>query len=272
MQFIKSGMVVTLKQYWFVTAYLLMYAVSPFLNCAIRSMSKRMHLLCCCVLMGIFSVLHNLVYISDFGHIVGGYSFLWFCVLYVTAAYLRLHVPVVSARRKYVLAYFVFVAAIAVEHIAACYITPLIFGKVMFERLFSSYNSIMTTAASISLLLAMRTVRIKSGRLTGVISFFAPLAFGVYLIHDHPAVRPLLWHWLAPNSTSGSVCMLPYMLICVLSIFVVCCLIEWIRQLSFRVCRINGKVDQLCDRVQAKISDWLAVEKRNSTVEIQSER
>lgn len=40
-ELIKHCMVFTLDRYWFITAYLLMFIVFPFLNCAIRSMDKK---------------------------------------------------------------------------------------------------------------------------------------------------------------------------------------------------------------------------------------
>ena len=41
MQFLKNCLVVTMGRYWFVTAYVLMYIVSPFLNRAIHAMDKK---------------------------------------------------------------------------------------------------------------------------------------------------------------------------------------------------------------------------------------
>lgn len=50
----EAAMVLTRKQYWFITAYLLLLAISPFLNMAMDAMSQKIHLLCCSVLVGIF--------------------------------------------------------------------------------------------------------------------------------------------------------------------------------------------------------------------------
>ena len=261
MVLIKSGLVVTMRQYWFVTAYLLMYAVSPFLNCAIRAMNQKMHLLCCCVLMGIFSVLHNLVYISDFGNVLGGSSFLWFCVLYIVVAYIRFYVPTETKHRKCALAvYAVCVVLIAGERFAAYWITPKIFGQVLMESLFYSNNSILTTAAAISLFMAMRTVSVKRRVLARFVDFFAPLAFGVYLIHDHANVRPMLWSLLKPYSFAESPWMIPYCLLCVAGIFTACCLIEWVRQQMFRLCGIKRLVERCCDRIQGHVQAWLGAE------------
>ena len=80
-ELIKCGLVVTMDRYWFVTDYILLYCLFPILNHAIRSMNQKQHFLSCAVLLLIFSVVPNIVYIVDFSGINGGYSLTWFCVL-----------------------------------------------------------------------------------------------------------------------------------------------------------------------------------------------
>jgi surface polysaccharide O-acyltransferase-like enzyme len=254
-ELIKSGMVITLKQYWFVTAYLLLYLVSPFLNRAILAMSKKLHLLCCIVLLVVFSVMHNLVYINDFGGVNGGGSFLWFCVLYVVSAYLRIHVP--STRwgwKRPLLLYITCIVIIAGERFLAYYITPFIFGRVALTSLFYSYNSIFTTLASLSLFQCFRAITIHSNR---IIQVCAPLSFGVYLIHDNRFIRPLLWNFLCPAKYDKSWLMIPYIMAGVIIIFFICLLIEFVRQKLFRLLRINNILGKTCDHIQNKIQLWL---------------
>lgn len=255
---LRNFLPITMRRYWFVTAYLLMYAVSPFLNCAIQEMNRKTHLLCCVVLMGIFSVLHNLVYISDFGNVLGGSSFLWFCVMYMVAAYIRLYVPVQEKHRSGGFAVYAICAVlIAAERFAAYYITPQIWGQVMMESLFYSNNSILNTAAAIALFMAMRTVVVKGRIVNSLIAFLAPLAFGVYLIHDHPALRPLLWQRLNPAALAESPWMIPYALLCVVGIFTICCFLEWLRQQVFRIIGIDKFVNGVSKKIQNRAQLWL---------------
>lgn len=258
---VKYGMVISQKIYWFVTAYLLMYAVSPFLNCAVRSMGRKMHLLCCVILLGIFSVAHNLIYISDFGNVLGGSSFLWFCILYIVAAYIRLYVPVVCQHKgKWLAAYGICALMIAVERFVAYAVTPLLFGRVFLESFFYANNSIMNTVAAISLFMAFRSMEIKNDWLQRIIRFAAPLSFGVYLIHDHPAVRELLWRYLNTTAFADSPWMLPYALLCVLVIFLTCILVERLRKWLFQVMRIDMVIKCLAGNVQNRAEAWLCTE------------
>lgn len=75
-EFLKSFLIITMKRYWFVTAYLFIYIVALFLNLAIHNMSKKYIFLCCTVLLSVFSAISNVIYINDFSGINGGYSFL----------------------------------------------------------------------------------------------------------------------------------------------------------------------------------------------------
>ena len=260
----QSGMVVSMSQYWFVTAYLLMYAVSPFLNCAIQAMARTKHLLCCMVLVGIFSVAHNVVYINDFGGVRGGSSFLWFCILYMIAAYFRLYLMRgrMSAKRLF-FAYLLCALVIAAERVAAQYITPMIFGRVALNSLFFSYNSIFTLAASCFLFLCFRELSISNQRVCRIISAVAPLAFGVYLIHDNRFVRPILWEALNPTAYAESPWLLLYMALCVIGIFAICCVMEKLRQIIFTQCRIDVLVTNWSDRVQGTALQRLETTAKN---------
>lgn len=252
----KSILVISLKRYWFVTAYVLMYAVSPFLNCTIRAMDQRTHLLCCCTLMGIFSVLHNMIYISDFGGINGGYGFLWFCILYIVAAYFRLYIPRRIQHQKWMLPGYLCAALfICGERFFAYWITPHIFGAVKLTSLFYSYNSIMNVLAALCLFQFFRGVTVQHTFTKKLIAFFAPHTFAVYLISDHTMLRPVLWSWLHPSSCYASPWMVFYVLACVAGIFLVCCAVEWCRKTLCAKAGITDWIAKLCRKIQSKIYD-----------------
>lgn len=250
-ELIKHTMVFTLDRYWFITAYLLLYMVSPFLNCAIRAMSRKTHLMCCCTLLLLFSVLHNIVYICDFGDVQGGYSFLWFCILYIVAAYFRSHVTT-KIKHGGILFYILSVLCICGERFAAYYITPYIFGKVQLTSLFYSYNSIVMVIASLALFQFFRGLEIHSERLTKCITGIAPLTLTVYLIHEHDSLRMVIWDYLHPGKYYDKPWLIFYVILCVIIIFCGCCIIEWVRKKVTIVTGIAGKIAKLCDMIQWK--------------------
>lgn len=254
-ELMKCGMVFTLKRYWFVTAYLLLYAVFPFLNAAIRGMNRHQHLMCCCVLFGLLSLLSNIVYISDFSGANGGSSFLWFCVLYLVAAYFRLYVPERVVRQRWMLpGYIACCLIICCERFAAYAITPHIFGTIKLSSLFYANNSIMILPASLFLLQFFRGLHIRGAFASKATGFTAPLAFAVYLIHDNPTMRPVLWRWIDHPSRAESPLLIIWVLLTAVCIFAVCCLIEYLRKQLFTHLHISSTVDRSCDRIQTSIS------------------
>ena len=257
-EFIKCALVFTMKQYWFVTAYLLLYMVSPFLNCALQAMSQKKHFLCCIVLLTVFSGLHNLIYICDFGGISGGYSFLWFCVLYVLASYIRFYGSgSVRGSKKWCFLYFSAILVVAGERLFAHYITPYILGRVALTSLFYSYNAIPMVVASFCLFQCFRSIEIENRLLCKWIGRLAPLAFGVYLIHDNRMVRSVLWDALHLANYTDSPWLLLYIFVCTCAIFGICCAIEWIRQVCFVETGFATTIAKICDNIQMKFSQWL---------------
>lgn len=241
------------ERYWFVTVYFLMYLVSPLLGRAIAAMSKRTHFLCCCILLGIFCAADTVAAFTGGTWADDGTSLGWFCVMYLTGAYLRLHVPTVPRHRWGFAVYAGCTIAVALSRFLAIIVTVRCFGRPSHTSLFYDFTSLLVIPASIGLFLAIRTIHVgnKAGKL---ISFLAPLSFGVYLIHDHPSVRPLLWRWLKPYALADSLWMLPYAAVCIVGIFSVCCGIEWVRQKLFAMLGIQKWLDRSCDRIQSKFS------------------
>ena len=254
-ELIKCGMVFTMKQYWFVTAYLLLYAAFPFLNAMIRGMNKQQHLMCCLVSLGLFSILSNLVYISDFGGVNGGSSFLFFCILYLIAAYFRLYVPERVTHQKWMLpGYIICSLIICCERFAAYTITPHIFGSVKLSSLFYSYNSVMVVPACLFLLQFFRGLHIHGKLVSKVIGFVSPLTFAVYLIHDNPTMRPVLWDWIDLPSKAESPLLIVWVLLTAVCVFTVCCMVEVVRKWIFKKLHIAGALNRICDNIQDRVS------------------
>lgn len=256
--FIKSCLVITMERYWFVTAYVLLYIVSPFLNFAIHAMNRKMHAMCCMVLLGVFSILPNCVYIVDFTGVNGGYSFLWFCVMYIVAAYIRLYWPVRIKYQKWMFPIAILCALIMCgEKFLAHLITPHIFGTVVLDSFFYSYNSIVAVPCAVALFQGFRGMELRPQWCKKVIGFFAPLTFAVYLIHSHPDFIRVLLNTLDVPAHAHSFMLFPYLVICTWGVVLASCLIEWVRQRLFRVCRIDRLVARSCDRIQGRVQAWL---------------
>lgn len=76
------------SRYWFITTYILMYIMCPFINLAIEAMNKMQHLLCILTFFGVYILLQNVVFWSEFSYIDARDPGL-FIFLYMVGAYFR---------------------------------------------------------------------------------------------------------------------------------------------------------------------------------------
>lgn len=85
--------------YWFVSAYAVLIALVPLLNKFIKSMDRKQHFMSIVLLTVLFCFIPTFIFWSR--DILGnGYSFIWFIVLYITAAYIRLYSDEIQQKRK----------------------------------------------------------------------------------------------------------------------------------------------------------------------------
>ncbi len=246
--FFTAAAAVTGQRYWFATAYLILYAVTPLLNRAMRDLGQREHFIACASLLGIFVLARNFVYWQDFANLHGGYSYMSFIVLYVTAAYLRKYPP---KKHLWLGWYFLFSAVTAGSRI----LSTVLYYRYQFSsdyiKVFMQYNSVTVVAASVCLFLFFLNLDIRGRVPRALIGFFAPLTFGVYLIHEHRDLRSPLWDWLKPYEQAKSPRVFLLLLAVITSLFFACCAAEFLRKCLSRLFRIPTLFGKLADGLTA---------------------
>lgn len=212
------------NEYWFFTVYIVVFLMSPFINVMIQGLSRR-QLGTMIVMMAAFWFL--LPTLTE--QMMYGTELPQFLLFYLIGAYFRKY-PDNPFRKKAVrwAAVLVPVVLWVVLSVGFGYMeryTPEAFGAShrYFER-----NSLLTLSAAVGLFaLAIYGKPFSSP----FVNTLAGCTFGVYLIHDNPAVRVLLWknwlHW-GEYFTSGS--FIPRLVISILLVYAVCTAIEWLRQ------------------------------------------
>lgn len=86
------------------------------------------------------------------------------------------------------------------------------------------------------------------------VNSIAKVTFGIYLIHDHPFIRTLLWQKLFKlNENVNEKWFIPYTIGIVFAVFIVCGIIEAVRMLIFD--KLNGKIAEGMEKVVYKVRD-----------------
>lgn len=143
---------------------------------------------------------------------------IWFIVLYFIAAYIRRYSNSFQWNdRKFGLLYLVGVLLVSLSKYCIALATQLILHKTVGTSIFYGYSSPFMVLSSIALFLSFeRKPEIKCGKMS-VISKVAASTFGVYLIHDNPLLRPVLWSLFNVN-TEGNIFLFIIILIAIVFI------------------------------------------------------
>lgn len=211
-------------EYWFFTAYMVLLLLSPFLNTMLRSLTRSQYRTMLGISLLLWSVIPTLtkqpMYAGEIPQ---------FLLYYSLGAYFRLYPD--NRFRKKSLGWAAALGSMAVVYgltvvLGYCErFTPEAFGA---SLRFYDRNSLPILTAAVGLF----SLAVYSKPFTSrFINTAGSCTFGVYLIHDNPVVRTLLWqqwlHWGA-YFTSGSFIL--RLILSVLLVFALCTLIEWLRQ------------------------------------------
>lgn len=227
--------------YWFMTMYFQLMLIAPFLVKLIDCFDKYWYR---CLLLLLFV----LTTVTQIRGTEGGYSLLWFVFLFLFAGYLKLY-DVRIKRSRILMIYFVSLLFYSLLRIS---------GLPLLNWLFSfGYSNIFVFLMSVCILLWFCGIKNlnKCGR---VIAKLAPYTLGVYLIHEHPIVRDYLWTQVRNLfPIMGPL----YIILVSIVVFCVCVLIEWLRQMLFKLLRVDVLVNKVCDKMKG-IVDRLLLQER----------
>lgn len=119
---------------------------------------------------------------------------------------------------------------------------------------FLNYASLFNLMASVSIFMLFLSFEFEyTTKWKRVITFLSSSTFGVYLIHENPHLRPILWG-LVDDLNDAFLFDFNYPIKVVmvsLAVFMVCCLMEQLRKSTFG--RIAPKCIRLCEKVDSII-------------------
>ena len=245
---LESLLPVLFNRYWFFTAYFAVFLLMPLLNTACIALSRRQLGTVLTGLLVFFSVLPTVLHQDPF-YTNFGSSAVWFALAYLIGAYIRLHGLLTSwSRAKLFLLYLVSCLGIWLFKLLFEAGTARLLGNTKVGNHLFVHVSPLVLAAAVALLLLFERLTF-SDKITKHITILTPLAFSVYLIHEHPLFRTQVIGKLSFLAD----CSLPNMVLghlaSVLVLYVFCLGIDAIREALFRRLEISVKLQKLEDRM-----------------------
>ncbi len=228
------------KAYWFFSCYIILYLVSPLINTIIKNSNRNKHFILIVAGFVLFSLLDSVLFSQDPFFICGGKSPIWFIYLYITAAYIRLYVTRIP--RKIYLGSGALVLSVitAAGYYGYSYLIEKSGATFIDPQNLRSLCSVPVFLSSICIFLLFKGINIKGKLTSRALVFLSPLTFGIYLIHDNKNLKDLLWYIISPEKYSDEVFVWLYMLAVVPIIYIVCAVVELLRQKLFSITRLNN--------------------------------
>lgn len=220
----KSFLPITFNTYWFITAYIGIYILSPFINKFVKCFKKENLK----VLIGIFIILFSAIgFISSSSGYMGNLQ--WFLLMYIVGAYIRLYdLEVISKKRIElfsIIGYCILIIGASVS-IYLCRYNEIFFK--LFRKAINM-NSIVIFIESVLLFLTFKNLEIKANN---VINLFGKYSFGVYLFHDNFIFKSFLWKNILKIENfyfAEPYWLILHIIVCTIGIYLVGTLIELIR-------------------------------------------
>ncbi len=210
-EFFANFFSVTVGKYWFITAYLIMYCLSPFINKLIKQLSQKEHKILIIFLLFIQCIVGIVYrnYLSNVG---------WFITLYLIAAYLKMYPNDDSKKITSIkINLLIFIVSFSAT----------ILFNVFLNVSFYSQTHLVNVASSISLFNVFRNLKPFHSKFINTVS---STTFGVYLIHENGFMRNFIWQQTFKcGEMVYSNYFIPYAFGIVLLIFIACSIIELCR-------------------------------------------
>lgn len=242
---------VTNGQYWYISAYFLLYLLMPALQAALAHLSRATLTAMAAGAFLLVSVGAQIAGTDAFA-MGGGYSAIWLALCFFWGGYIAKYNLLARMRGWWGAVLWVCAALVVIG-------TKIVLEQVCAQKygsIFYLYTSPFMVLAAFGLLLFFAKLRITDDLAKGVIKFLSPAALGVYLVHTHSLVFSYIIGGCAEHFAAYSI---PWMVFAVISasfvIYLICTALELLRIYLFRLLR----VPRLCTWVDKKttaLSAW----------------
>lgn len=262
LQIIKEVSFFNIRQYWFIKTYIFLYFLTPFINKLINNMSKGEFTKLLLTLFVILSLIPYLVGMEEFDN--NGLNLYNMVFMYLIGAYLRFYPLDKSYLFKKCSKQLFQVILISICIMCIIFNVSILFTSYVCRDLnlifrdiyirvssgYWYYSNPFVVIQSVAFFALFGTFNLKSKFINKVSS----LTLGIYLLHDNMYMSQNLYDFLGVKGKPiYSSRFILYILGVTILIFVVCALVEWLRQIIFKFI-YNRKISK---KIRDKYNNWI---------------
>lgn len=250
-QAIQSFFPVLSTSYWYFSAYFGLFFFTPFLNKLFDSLDRAQMTKLVVTIFLLLSVL-PLFTEKDLFELSNGYSLTWLCALYIIGGYIKKFDLFPKLKTGSLGLYFIMIGIVCFSKFILDAFGSFLGIEAWFSLLFVSYTSPFILLAAVFLFLFLSRIQFKATISKCIVTFFAPVSFGVYLIHT----QPFVWNYLLIDRFShyaafSPVFLIAFVLLTATAIFIACSILDFIRTKLFHIFRIS-RLTVYLERIFAK--------------------
>lgn len=243
-EFLTQTLFYNFNSYWYIQCYFIIYLVSPFFNRLIDHLDKIQFKKLIIVLVCCFSIFPFLT--GGLLYKLDGYSIVHYITLYFIGAYIRkynLNKNLFKKKNIYQkrMIYTIIIIGCFIFNTSLFYLQHFMYGldSNVLKKIASiiydfrlNYSNPIIIVQSLAMFLYFGTFQFKNKFINKISS----LTLGIYIIHESFYIRSNLYHWICVDTGSiiyGRSILIKIFLWAVV-IFIVCAIIEFLRQLLFQ--------------------------------------
>ena len=229
---------VQMEQYWFITAYVIMYLFSPILSTAAKTMTQEQLKRTVLPLLLFFSVSKTILPV-ELAIDKAGNDGIWYLCVFLVAAYIRLYgIPFIEGKKAVVRGFLCYLAGCA-GIFCLTFAVRMVYFKTgsldHFIKIGFDYNHLLNLFGAVGLFYGFLHLKISSeGKFAKVIYTLAPYSLGVYLLHEQIEIRYLWPHWMGASYSGNVVLLVCRCIFSVLFIYAVGTAVDAVRGYIFR--------------------------------------
>lgn len=241
--------------YWYFTAYLGLFFLTPLLNFVLQNASKEFLRSLLFGIFAAFSVLPTLLF-RDVFQTHWGFSVLHLALMYLAGGYVRRFNVQVKKRRAFCV-WLLCAAATFLSVFVLMAATQKILGRAVGFQILVRYTSPTMVAMSVALLLIFKEIKVTGNTAQKAAAVCGACSFGVYLVHLHPLIKQhILIGLVAEHLYDSVVKILALYSALTAVIFVLSFAVDFIRLNIFKLLRVKEcckRIDTLKDTLYVSV-------------------
>ena len=227
-QILNAFLPISTRQYWFMTDYIILYILSPYINVGLKNLDKKQFKKLLFILIIVFSI-WDVAPGAQIG-VQKGYSLYWLIVVYSIGAYIRLYIEG-GTKRIWKILYIVCTVGMLASKVVISACAQIILGIETYSNIFYGHSSIFVIGSAVALFMLFKDLKNRDTKFEKWILQISPLTFGVYLIHMNGNLAKVYWGQLKNILDANSYGVFIWFAVSTIVVFAISTIIDQVRNM-----------------------------------------